>query len=98
MSDPDDPHPAASPPPRSVEAARRLSQLLARPLGTPAPPGEASEPYVPRPARSAPSPAPSPAPQPPHDTASVASPPPAAPPEEPDLPWFDPSAQPKLAT
>ncbi|HEV2958004.1 MAG TPA: hypothetical protein VGX95_17960 [Xanthobacteraceae bacterium] len=95
MSDPDpeDP-PAASPPRRALEAARRLSQLLARPLGTPAPPGEAPEPYVPRPARSAPPPAPAPAP--PDDTASVTAPPPVAPADEPDLPWFDRPVQPRL--
>lgn len=74
------------PPSRSIEAARRLSQLLARPLGTPATPGEAPEPYVPRAVRSPP---PAPAPEPPHDTASVAAPPPVAPADEPDLPWFD---------
>jgi hypothetical protein len=103
MSDPDDqPSPAASPPTRSAEASRRLSQLLARPLGSPAPQGEAPEPYVPRPVRAAtpppPEPAPeaAPAPQPPDDTASVAAPPPGAP-AEPDLPWFDPPAPPKPA-
>jgi hypothetical protein len=88
MSDqePDKPSvPAAKEPSRASEAARRLSQLLSRPLGTPAPPGETPEPYVPRPARSA-SP---PAPEAPHDTASVAAPPPAAPADEPELPWFD---------
>jgi hypothetical protein len=96
MSDPDPddpPSPAASPPARSIEAARRLSQLLARPLGAPAPPGETPEPYVPRPARSAPppvsAPPPAPAPEAPDDTASVAAPPPVAPADEPDLPWFD---------
>jgi len=100
MSDPDPddpPPPAARPPTRSTEASRRLSQLLARPLGAPAPPGEAPEPYVPRPARVAPPPAPppsSPEPLPPDDTASVAAPPPAAA-DEPDLPWFDPPAPPK---
>jgi hypothetical protein len=92
MSDPDQDPPAASPPTRSIEASRRLSQLLARPLGTPAPPGETSEPYVPRPVRSAPPPAPAP----PDDTASAAPPPPVAP-DEPDLPWFDRPAQPTLA-
>jgi hypothetical protein len=102
MSDPDDQPPAANPPTRSIEASRRLSQLLARPLGTPAPPGETSEPYVPRPARAAPPPAPAPeltvvAPEPapapePDDTASVAEPPPVAA-NEPDLPWFDRPAQ-----
>jgi hypothetical protein len=92
MSDPDqDPPPAASPPRRSIEASRRLSQLLERPLGTPAPPGEALEPYVPRPVRSAPPPAP--APEPSDDTASVTAPPPVAPADEPDLPWFDRPAQ-----
>jgi hypothetical protein len=101
MSDPDDP-PAASPPARSIEASRRLSQLLARPLGTPAPPGEVREPYVPRPARVAPPPAPEPVPTPepppaaeaPDDTASVAAPPPVAL-HQPDLPWFDRPAPPK---
>jgi hypothetical protein len=93
MSDPDQDDPPASaarPPTRSIEAGRRLSQLLARPLGTPAAPGEAPEPYVPRAVRSAP---PAAAPEPPHDTASVAAPPPVAPADEPDLPWFDPPAQ-----
>jgi hypothetical protein len=104
MSDPDPddpPSPAASPPTRSIEAARRLSRLLARPLGTPAPPGETPEPYVPRPARSAPPPAPvpppAPAPAPPDDSASVAAPPPVAPADEPELPWFDRPAQPTPA-
>jgi hypothetical protein len=85
MSDPEDPPTPASPPTRSIEAARRLSQLLARPLGAPVPPGETPEPYLPRPARSDPPPAP--AAEPPHDTASA--PPPVAPVDEPDLPWFD---------
>jgi hypothetical protein len=93
MSDPDDdqPAPAARPPTRSAEAARRLSQLLARPLGSPAPAGETPEPYVPRSIRAAP---PAPAPEPPHDTASAAAPPPLAS-DEPDLPWFDQPVQPK---
>jgi hypothetical protein len=94
MSDPDPddpPTPAARPPTRSIEAARRLSQLLARPLGSPAPPGEAPEPYVPRPLRPAP---PAAAPEPPHDTASAAAPPPVAS-DEPDLPWFGRPLQPK---
>jgi hypothetical protein len=93
MSDPDQddpPAPAARPPTRSIEAGRRLSQLLARPLGTPAAPGEAPAPYVPRAIRAAP---PAAAPEPPHDTASVPAPPPVAPADEPNLPWFDPPAQ-----
>jgi hypothetical protein len=92
MSDTDDqpPSAAARPPTRSIEAARRLSQLLARPLGSPAPAGETPEPYVPRSVRAAP---PAPAPEPPHDTASA--PPPPLPSDEPDLPWFDPPARPK---
>jgi len=90
MSDPEDPPAPASPPTRSIEASRRLSQLLARPLGAPVPPGETPEPYVPRPERSAPPPAP--AAEPPHDTASAR--PPVAPVDEPDLPWFDRPAQP----
>jgi hypothetical protein len=93
MSDqePDKPSvPAAKEPSRPSEAARRLSQLLSRPFGAPAPPGEAPEPYVPRPARSAPPPAPVPPPavEAPHDTASVATPPPVVPADEPELPWF----------
>jgi hypothetical protein len=97
MSDPDDQSsPAASPPTRAAEASRRLSQLLARPLGTPAPPSEAPEPYVPRPARAAPlaAPEPPPAAEAPDDTASVTAPPPVAP-DEPDLPWFGQAAPPK---
>jgi hypothetical protein len=95
--DPDDPPSSAASPPsretRSTEASRRLSQLLARPFGAPAPPGETREPYVPRFARSAPPPGPAPAP--PDDTASVAPPPAAAAPApEPDFPWFDRPAQP----
>jgi hypothetical protein len=101
MSDPDDPPSSANPPTRSAEAARRLSRLLARPLGAPAPPGETPEPYVPRPARAAPPPEPAPEPgpaaAPPDDTASVAAPPPVAPAHEPDLPWFDPPAPAKPA-
>jgi hypothetical protein len=92
MTDPDDPTaPAAKPPTRSIEASRRLSQLLARPLGSPAPPEETPEPYVPRSVRAAP---PAAAPGPPHDTASAAHPPPVAS-DEPDLPWFDPPVRPK---
>jgi hypothetical protein len=89
MSDPEPDKasvPAAKGPSRSSEAARRLSQLLSRPFGTPAPPGEAPEPYVPRPARVA---SPPPAPAPPDDTAS-ASPRPVAPSRsETHVPWFD---------
>jgi hypothetical protein len=88
--DPDKPQDPAAPS-RSVEAARRLSQLLSRPLGTPAPAGEAPEPYVPRPARAAP---PAPAPAPPDDTSSAPRPPAPADPE-PDLPWFDRPTQPR---
>jgi hypothetical protein len=84
---------------RSGEAARRLSQLLARPLGTPAPPGET--PYAPRVER--PPPLPAPASEPADNTAS---PPPVSPPvppaaiepaadPEPDLPWFGRPAEPK---
>jgi hypothetical protein len=102
MSDPkpDDPPDPAAPTgareERSIEAARRLSQLLSRPLGTPAPPNE--EPYVPRVERPAPPPVPAAEPAD-HtalrDTALPSSLPAAAPaPEphpdpEPHLPWFD---------
>jgi hypothetical protein len=86
--DPDKPQTPAAPS-RSSEAGRRLAQLLSRPFGTPAPSGEAPEPYVPRPAR-VPPPAPAPPPVPPDDTASPAPPPVARPDPEPDLPWFDP--------
>jgi len=98
MSDPnpDDP-PSAAPPggreTRSIEASRRLSQLLSRPLGAPAPPGEAP-PYVPRVERPAPPP-PAPAAEPADDTASAPAPPAApAPDPEPHLPWFGRPAEP----
>jgi len=96
MSDPnpDDP-PSAAPPggreTRSIEASRRLSQLLARPLGAPAPPGEA-QPYVPRVERPAPPP-PAPAAEPADSTASPPAPP-TAPDPEPHLPWFGRPAEP----
>lgn len=87
MSDskPDDPaNPAATPGPRdsrSIEASRRLSQLLARPLGAPAPPGEtAFEPYVPPVVRPA---EPPPAEAPPREPDIVSPPPPAVAPEPP---------------
>jgi hypothetical protein len=99
MSDPepdDPPDPAATPAreARSIEAARRLSQLLSRPLGTPAPAGE--QPYVPRVERPAPPPVPAADPADhtaSRDTALPPAPPPVAPaPDldpEPHLPWFD---------
>jgi hypothetical protein len=105
MSDPepDDPPDPAAPTParetRSIEAARRLSQLLSRPLGTPAPAGE--EPYVPRVERPAPPPVPAPEPADhtaSHDTALPPAPPPVPAPDldpEPHLPWFDRPLQPK---
>jgi hypothetical protein len=87
MSDPkpDDPaNPAATPGPRdsrSIEASRRLSQLLARPLGAPAPPGEtAFEPYAPPVARPAEPPPPQ---APPREPDIVSPPPPAVAPEPP---------------
>jgi hypothetical protein len=99
MSDPDpnDPRtPAANRPTRSVEASRRLSQLLSRPLGTPAPPGETVEPVLPRVAR--PAPVPEAAPAPPDDTASAPPAPAAAADPEPNLPWFDRPGEPRVAS
>jgi hypothetical protein len=86
--DPDDPsNPAAKRPTRSFEASRRLSQLLSRPFGTPAAPGETVEP-LPRVVR--PAPVPEAAPAPPDHTASPPPPPAAAAADpEPHLPWFD---------
>jgi hypothetical protein len=95
MSDPksdDAPKPAPARESRSIEASLRLSQLLARPLGSPPPPGET--PYVPRAERLAAPKAPdAPADAPPDTTASVPEPPVETPPPaeaEPDL--FEPLA------
>lgn len=96
MSDPNDPRvPAANRPTRSIEASRRLSQLLARPFGEPVPPGEAVEPVLRRVAHpaAAPAPEPEPAAAPPDHTASAAPPPAAASDAEPHLPWFDPPGE-----
>jgi hypothetical protein len=100
MSDPnpDDPPSPATPAARetrSIEASRRLSQLLARPLGTPAPPGETPEPIMPRFARPVPPP-PAPTTEPADTTASPPPPPAAAAPAL-DLPWFDRPAPPRPA-
>src|SRR5262249_42722633 len=86
--DPDDPsNPAAKRPTRSFEASRRLSQLLSRPFGPPAAPGETVDP-LPRVVR--PAPVPEAAPAPPDHTASPLPPPAAAAADpEPHLPWFD---------
>jgi hypothetical protein len=91
MSDSDDPRvPAANRPTRSIDASRRLSQLLARPFGAPAPPGETVEPVLRRVVQPAPAPAPEPVVAPPDHTASAAPPPaPAVSDAEPPLPWFD---------
>jgi hypothetical protein len=98
--DPDDQTPATpARETRSSEAARRLSQLLARPLGAPAPPGET--PYVPRVEHRPPPPLP--ATEPADNTASPPAVSPPVPPAasapiidpEPDLPWFDRPVEPK---